>query len=314
LIPGLKAGILCRGADVRDPLSSSISRRVRAPAPTLSYEFFPPRDDDARAQIREVVSTIAPDFATVTYGAGGSTRDHTFETALELNALLPCAHHLTILRHTTTELETIVERIRGAGLRNIIAIRGDAPRDAEAFPRTPGGLGHADELVALIKRVAPSVDVIVAGYPEGHTEALSARHEMEVLRRKQDYGADVVFTQLFYENDVFYRWRDACLRAGISLPIVPGLMAVSSPRQLRKISRLCGATLPDRLMAELDRWESDAEERARVGADWCVRQAEDLLRNGVPGIHIYCLNRSHPAIEVGRRVGLALGREAPRGA
>ena len=291
-----------------DAFLARISQRVRAGGPTLSYEFFPPRDQEARERIREIVSRAAPDFATVTYGAGGSTREHTFETALELNSVLPCAHHLTILRHTTRELEGIVGRIWDAGLRNLIAIRGDRPKGLDRFPSTPDGPGHAEELVALIKRVAPRADVIVAGYPEGHKEAVSAGHDIEVLRRKQDLGADLIFTQLFYENDVFYRWRDACLRAGITIPIVPGLMAVSSPRQLRKISELCGAALPQGLMRQLDGRDDHAEEHARISAEWCIRQAVDLLSNDVPGIHIYCLNRLHPAIEVGQHVGRVLGR------
>ena len=126
------------------------------------------------------------------------------------------------------------------------------------------------------------------------------------LKRKQDAGAALVFTQLFYENDAFYRWRDRCRRAGVTLPIVPGLMAVSSPPQLRKIAELCGAALPEGLMRELDRWEDEPEARARVGAEWCIRQAKDLLANGAPGIHLYCLNRSHPAIEVGQTVRRAI--------
>jgi len=294
-----------------DAACRRISRCLHAGRPTLSYEFFPPRDEASHHRIREILSSASPDFATVTYGAGGSTRDRTFETALELNSLLPCAHHLTILRHTRAELEHIVRRIEDAGISNVIAIRGDPPKGQDRFPLTVGGLAHAEDLVALIRRVAARIEIIVAGYPEGHKEALSPDHDVDVLKRKQDLGADLVFTQLFYENDAFYRWRDRCRRAGVTLPIVPGLMAVSSPPQLRKISELCGASLPEGLMRELDRWEDEPEARARVGADWCIRQAMDLLANEAPGIHIYCLNRSHPAIEVGQAVSRAVGPRSP---
>jgi methylenetetrahydrofolate reductase (NADPH) len=275
---------------------------------TLSYEFFPPRDHAARERVHDIVSRIRPDFATVTYGAGGTTRDRTFDMAFEINARVPCAHHLTILRHTREELRNIIARIREAGMRNIIAIRGDPPKGQAEFPLTAGGFRHADELVALIKETAPEVTVIVAGYPEVHQEALSARHDLQMLKRKQDAGADLIFTQLFYDNEFFFRWRDRCAAAGIELPIIPGLMAVSSPRQLRKIAELSGASLPAELMGELDRFRDDEEARARAGAEWCSRQALDLLEHGVPGIHLYCLNRSHPAIEVGLAVRAWAGR------
>ena len=269
---------------------------------TLSYEFFPPRDEAARARIHEIIDTIRPDFATVTYGAGGTTRHRTFDMAFEVNRRVPCAHHLTILRHTREELRQIVVRIREAGLRNIIAIRGDPPKGQKDFPLTAGGFRHAEELVALIKRISPDVTVIVAGYPEVHQEALSPDHDLQMLRRKQDAGADLIFTQLFYQNDAFYRWRDRCVAAGIVLPIIPGLMAVSSPRQLRKIAELSGASLPAELVRDLEHCGEDEERRIRVGAEWSSRQALDLLDSEVPGVHLYCLNRSHPAIEVGLAV------------
>ena len=287
-----------------------IAEIVAGDRPTLSCEFFPPRTPHAHARIHRIVSTLCPDFATVTYGAGGSTRDSTFETALQLDALLPCAHHLTVLRHTAEELERIVDGIRNAGIANIVAVRGDPPRGERRFPHTPGGLGHADALVTLIRRVAPDTSIIVAGYPEGHQEARSAEQDVRMLLRKQEAGADVVFTQLFYENSAFYRWRDRCRRIGVTLPIVPGLMAVSSPRQLRKIALLCGASLPAALIGALERWEADPDARARTGAGWAIRQVEDLLAHGVPGIHIYCLNDPHPAIEVGRAMSRLAGREA----
>jgi methylenetetrahydrofolate reductase (NADPH) len=249
-----------------------------------------------------MVGTIRPDFVTVTYGAGGTTRHRTFDIAIELNGRVSCAHHLTVLKHTRQELREIVGRIRDAGLQNIIAIRGDPPKGETEFPVTRGGLRHANELVALIKDVAPEITVIVAGYPEAHQEAASPEHDLQMLKRKQDAGADLIFTQLFYRNDVFFRWRDRCHAMGIDLPTIPGLMAVSSPRQLRKIAELSGASLPADLMRVLDRWKDDEAARVRVGAEWCVRQALDLLENGVPGVHLYCLNRSHPAIEVGLAV------------
>lgn len=274
----------------------------------LSFELFPPKtvegEESLWSHVRQL-NEFSPAYFTCTYGAGGSTRDKTLAITREVKRLCgtAVASHLTCVGATTTDLEAYLEAALAAGVDAIVALRGDPPQGATAFEPVPGGLRYANELVALIRARFPQFGVAVAGYPETHQEAPSAEVDLANLKRKVDAGADVVITQLFYNNDDFWRFRDRCDAAGVKVPIVPGVLPVTNLAQIQRLTRLCKASLPvdftDRL-AERD----DAEWQFQVGVEQATAQVEALVRSGVPGLHFYVLNRSQATTAVLRAVAL----------
>lgn len=280
-------------------------RFAAATRPLLSYEFFPPKSDAGMAALQEAVEGLVhthPDFVTVTYGAGGSTRNLTFEIAALLRRFRygPVMPHLTCVGSSRDELHAIADRIWEDGFRNIMTLRGDPPKGETAFTPPADGLACARDLVALLKSRHPGFSLGVAGYPEGHPEAVSPQSELDYLKSKIDAGADFITTQLFLENDAYYRFVDRCRAAGISVPILPGLMPALSLPQIRRITAMCGAALPPELVKRLEH-AGDHPERATsaqmsAGILWCTEQIVDLLQQGVPGIHLYILNQIRPAM------------------
>jgi methylenetetrahydrofolate reductase (NADPH) len=279
------------------PLSELFAQR----RPLRSIEFFPPKDGagvEALRQTAAALKRIAPDFVSVTYGAGGSTRQRTAEVSAILRGdfgftVMP---HLTCVGHSRAELEEIADRIHADGFRNVMALRGDPPKGAQEFSAAPDGLRHANELVSLLKERKPDLCLGVGGYPEKHPEAPSPEADLENLKRKVDAGAAFVTTQLFFDNEVYYRFVERCRRASITVPIVPGVMPVLSVRQVQRFTSMCGTSLPATLMRRLEAAGDAPEIVEAVGIDWSLTQIRDLLARGAPGYHLYILNRAKSAL------------------
>ena len=266
-----------------------------------SLEFFPPRDDAGAEALRRTAAAlqrIGPDFVSVTYGAGGSTRERTAQISALLRnefgfTVMP---HLTAVNHTQAEVEAVAEGHYQQGIRNIMALRGDLPDGVPAATAFKDDLRFGCDVVALLKRLHPDLCVGVAGYPEKHPEAPSFEADLLNLRRKVDAGASFVTTQLFFDNEAYYRFVDRCRDAGITVPIVPGIMPVLSLKQITRIASMCGASLPERLIRRIDAAGDHPEIMEAVGIDWALTQIRDLLDRGAPGYHLYILNRAHSAL------------------
>ncbi|MCU0959148.1 MAG: methylenetetrahydrofolate reductase [NAD(P)H] [Pirellulaceae bacterium] len=268
----------------------------------LSFELYPPRTRAGeQALFRHVRELVAcqPDFLTCTYGAGGSTRTKTLDVVSEVRRAfsVPVAAHLTCVDSSVDQLRAYLDAARAAGVDYIVALRGDPPQGQGEFRPPAGGLSHANELVALIRAEYPDFGVAVAGYPETHREAPSPEADVQFLRRKVDAGADVVITQLFYCNDDFFRFRERCEKAGIRVPIVPGILPVNNLAQIQRITTMCGARLPASLVSDLQA-QDDAEWQYQVGVEYATRQVRQLVQRGVPGIHFYVLNKSSSTLAV----------------
>lgn len=280
-------------------------------AATFSFEFFPPKTDEAAMQLFERAGELAglrPAFVSVTYGAGGSTRDRTRDivTRLKGELGLEAAAHLTCVGHSRGELIDILSHYRSRGIENIVALRGDKPAGEAAFTPAADGLRYANELVSLIRdRFADAFGIAVAGYPEGHPETTCRLTDLDNLKRKVDAGADAIITQLFFDNRDLYEFRDSCDVAGIGAPIIAGIMPILSGKGIRRMAGLCGARIPAKLMRRLAAAGDDDADVARVGIDWATQQCRDLLDHQVRGIHFYTLNRSQATVEIYRRLGAA---------
>lgn len=277
----------------------------------LSFELFPPKTPQGVTSLFQHVDRLMefrPSFITCTYGAGGSTQETTLEIVARVHREfgLPVATHLTCVGRTVEQLRQYLSAARAEGIENVVALRGDPPRGDTSFRPVPGGLRYANELVALIRSEFPDFGIAVAGYPETHQEAPSPEADLANLKRKVDAGADVVITQLFYNNDDFFRFRERCEAVGIGVPIVPGLLPVTNLAQIQRITSLCGAKLPAEFVRRLEAAGDDAAAQFAVGTEFATRQTQALVAAGVPGIHFYVLNRSEAAAEVLRNTDLPL--------
>lgn len=271
--------------------------------PGLSFELFPPRTPAGiRSLYRHVekLTAFAPDFMTCTYGAGGSTRDKTLEIVSQIKRQfeIPVASHLTLVDASRDDLTRYLAEARQQGIDHIVALRGDPPSGRGYFQAAPGGFRHANQLVALIRAEFPDFGIAVAGYPETHQEAASPEIDLVNLKRKVDAGADIVITQLFFDNQDFFRFRDRCRAAGISIPIVPGILPVLSLQQVKKITALCGARLPEVFARKLLQRPDDADWQMQAGIEHATRQAGELLSAGAGGLHFYVLNKSDSAAAI----------------
>lgn len=275
----------------------------------ISFELFPPKTEAGMASLSDHVRRLnrfQPSYFTCTYGAGGSTRGTTLQVVQKVREItqLPVASHLTCVGSTVAELEAYLDQALAEGTDYIVALRGDPPKGAERFEAVEGGLRYANELVELIRGRTPAVGIAVAGYPETHQEAPDPQTDLENLKRKVDAGADIVITQLFYENDDFYRFRDRCVAAGISVPIVPGILPVTKFSQALRIASMCKASIPDRLREAMTAQE-DPQHQFKIGVEHARMQTEDLQKHGVPGIHYYVLNKSEAAEQLLKGMELA---------
>ena len=269
----------------------------------LSFELFPPKSEAGEAQLFENLRDLVaqqPSFITCTYGAGGSTRVKTLDIIARVREQfgLPVASHLTCVGSTVEQLRAYLDEAWRRGIPNIVALRGDPPRGETNFRPVAGGLRYANELVSLIRAEFPGFGVAVAGYPEKHQEAPSLEIDLENLKRKVEAGADVVITQLFYDNADFFRFREHCQQMGIRVPIVPGILPVTNLAQIQRIASLCGARLPARFQQDLQRHENDEAGQFEVGVEFATRQVQELIDSGVPGIHFYVLNKSPATVRV----------------
>ena len=278
-----------------------ISELFAQKRPVRSLEFFPPKDETGVETLRTAAASLKrmnPDFVSVTYGAGGTTRDRTAQVSALLKqefgfTVMP---HLTCVGHSSDELTKVADQIHAAGFRNVMALRGDPPKGATEFQVASGGYRHAHQLVALLKARHPDLCLGVAGYPEKHPEAASLETDLTHLKRKVDAGADFVTTQLFFDNTLYYRFVEKCRANGIAVPIVPGIMPVLSLKQIQRFTSMCGATLPQTLITRLEVAAENTDVVETIGIDWALTQIRGLLANGAPGYHLYILNRAKGAL------------------
>lgn len=265
----------------------------------VSFELFPPKTDEGMQALCDNVRRLCdfkPSYFTCTYGAGGSTRGTTLDVLKKVREItdLPVASHLTCVGSTVAELESYLNDAVAQGVDYIVALRGDPPKGTDKFVAMEGGFRYANELVELIQGEFASLGIAVAGYPEVHQEAPDAKTDMENLKRKVDAGADIIITQLFYDNIDFFRFRDRCNAAGINVPIVPGVLPVTNFKQAQRIASMCKANIPydlEKAMTDND----DAGVQFQIGVEHARKQTINLIEGGVPGIHYYVLNKSEAA-------------------
>ena len=286
---------------------------------TFSFEFFPPQltgTVDRLFAIIQRLEQLKPSFVSVTYGAGGSTRQLTHDLVMRIHSStdLDPVPHLTCVCHTESEIRQILERYTLAGISNIMALGGDLPRDRPAYDRTTDAFRHAADLVRFIQKFNASgahpheqgFGIGVAGFPEGHPATPNRLVEMDYLKAKVDAGIDYICTQLFFDNRDFYDFRDRCELAGIRVPIVAGIMPITSKRNLERIAELAaGSRFPAGLLKGVARAGDDPEAIKRVGVQWGTEQCRDLLDHQVRGIHFYTLNQSDATVQIYQHLGVS---------
>lgn len=278
--------------------------------PVVSFEFFPPKTEDGeRSFLSKTVPTLAalkPDFCSVTYGAGGTTRAKTLAIVDQIQRThrLTALAHLTCVGSTREQLLDIARQARDLAIHNILALRGDPPAGSQHFERTAGGFDYAWQLVALLRDFG-GFCVGVAGFPEGHTACTEGREvDWQRVKAKVDHGADFIISQLFFDNAHYFRFRDYLARLGVSVPIFPGIIPILSANQIKKFTSLCGAELPNPLRERLDQLDDD-EATVDFGIEYATRQCEELLRGGAPGLHFYTLNKARSTTAILNNLGLA---------
>jgi len=285
-----------------------ISELYRSGTFGLSVEVFPPKSEKGDAilfQTLEELTRYQPAFVSCTYGAGGSTSKRTIELCniIQNRFQTPATAHFTCVVSTRDELIEWLRSASEVGINNIMALRGDPPAGQETFVPADGGLRYANELVALIREHFPEMGVGVAGYPEVHPDAPDAETDLANLKRKVDAGADAVYTQLFFNNEKFHDFRERCVQAGIQCPIIPGIMPITEFKRIQRISSMCNSELPAELTSRLEAVQDDAEAQFEIGVEFAIKQSQELIDDGVPGIHFYALNRSQAC----KRIFDALG-------
>ncbi|MCS6992954.1 MAG: methylenetetrahydrofolate reductase [NAD(P)H] [Anaerolineales bacterium] len=289
-----------------------IAHILSRPGTQFSFEFFPPKTPEGSAILFETIEQLTPlqpAFVSVTYGAGGSTRDLTRDLVIRLQreTSLNVVAHLTAVGASRAELHAILEDYARAGIENLMVLRGDPPRDHPDYVPPPDGFRYAADLVAYIKKHFPHFGIGVAGFPEGHPETPNRLLEIEHLKAKVEAGADYICTQLFFDNRDFYDFCERCELAGISVPILAGIMPITSLSGLKRMAELAlGARIPAKLLRAVQRAEDD-KAIERIGIHWTTEQVFDLYDHNVKGIHFYTLNRSRPTLKVYEILGKSLG-------
>ncbi len=275
-----------------------IRQLLAAGRPSFSFEFFPPKSDEAAAQLERTIAelrALAPTFVTVTYGAGGSTREKTIDivSRIKRDTGMEAMAHLTCVGSTRAELAGVLQRLVDAGIENVLALRGDPPKGQTAFTATEGGFSYASELVQFIREsYGNRLCLGGAGYPEKHIECGNPHVDLRHLKTKVDAGLDFITTQLFFDNRRYFEFVERARAIGIRVPIIPGIMPITNAAQVERFTVSCGATLPFKLAAELDRRRNDPKAVLQLGVAHATSQCIDLLMGGAPGIHFYTLNRS----------------------
>jgi len=280
-----------------------------ATAPVVSFEFFPPKTEEGVETLYRTVEELKPcrpSFVSVTYGAGGSTRDRTLELVARIQRDLGITTmaHLTCVGSTKDEIRDTLKRLHDSGIRNVLALRGDPPKGEKEFQAVAGGFSYATELVAFIRELGMDFCVGAACYPEGHVECPELEADLEHLVQKVDAGADFLVSQLFFDNEDYRAFVRRARSAGISIPIVPGLMPVTNASQVERFTKMCGSRIPQELYRRLRIVENDSAAVVATGVQWAVDQGRQLLAQGAPGLHFYTLNRSSATLAVHAALGL----------
>lgn len=264
--------------------------------PSISFEFFPPKDETGFAALRQSLAALRelrPTYVSVTYGAGGSTRRQTLDlvTEIQRDHAIEVMAHMTCLGASRDELHGVLSRLADAGIENVLALRGDPPRGADSFTPHPDGFSHASELAAFA-RAGFRFCLGGACYPEKHPEAPSLDADMHHLKRKVEAGCEFLITQLFFDNRAYFDFVARARAMGIGVPILPGIMPITNVEQVERFTRMCGATIPASLLAELHHLKADANAVLSLGVAHATAQCLELLQRGAPGIHFYTLNKS----------------------
>jgi methylenetetrahydrofolate reductase (NADPH) len=273
-----------------------IGQILESRRPVFSFEFFPPKTDEGQRTLERTLAVLkddAPDYVSVTYGAGGTTRDRTVEITkwIKQDLGIEAMAHLSCVGEPKDRLVELLEEIGEAGIDNVLALRGDPPRGQEHWEPHPQGLSYSVELIRLVKERFDFA-VGAACFPEVHPDAPDRESDLRYAREKVEAGADFLITQLFFDNELYFRFVEDARAAGIAVPIIPGIMPVTNLSQIKTITGMCGATIPDELGRELDGRADDPEAVAELGVAYATLQCSDLLARGAPGIHFYTLNRS----------------------
>jgi len=264
--------------------------------PVFSFEFFPPKTDEGQATLEQTLAVLKddqPDYVSMTYGAGGSTRNRTVELTkwIKQELGIEAMAHLSCVGEPRERLVEILEEIAGAGIENVLALRGDPPRGESQWKPHPGGLHYSVDLIRLA-RERFDFCIGAACFPEVHPDAADRVSDLRYARAKQDTGAGFLITQLFFDNELYFDFVDEARAAGITVPIVPGIMPITNYGQIKRFTEMCGASIPDKLERELNGRADDPEAVAELGVAYATLQCSDLLARGAPGIHFYTLNRS----------------------
>lgn len=275
----------------------------------LSIEIFPPKTPEGDESLRQTLKELVPyhpSFVSCTYGAGGSTSKRTVEWCQEIQSKtgIAATAHFTCVGSTKAELVEWLQFAWNAGIRNIMALRGDPPAGVAEFKAVDGGLEHANELVTLIREHFPDMGIGVAGYPEKHPAAPSFEVDFQNLIRKVKAGADAVYTQLFFNNANFLRFRDLLERERLGVPVIPGIMPITEFARIQRITALCGAVIPPGLATRLEAVKDDKNAQYEIGVEYATAQCRELIDAGVPGLHLYCLNKSHACARILESLGL----------
>jgi methylenetetrahydrofolate reductase (NADPH) len=269
---------------------------ARADRPVFSFEFFPPKTDEGEQNLREALGALRelePDFVSVTYGAGGSTRGLTLALTkwIKQELGIEAMAHLSCVGTTRDELCVILDSLLDAGIENVLALRGDPPRDADGWQPHPGGLRYSSELAALIAARYPAC-VGAAAFPEVHPEAVDRASDLRFLKQKVDSGVSFLITQLFFDNEAYFQFVEEARAVGIEVPIIPGIMPITDVSQIKRFTDMCGASIPSALLADLEARADCPDAVRELGVSYATLQCAELLARGAPGIHFYTLNRS----------------------
>ncbi|MCC5815416.1 MAG: methylenetetrahydrofolate reductase [NAD(P)H] [Leptospira sp.] len=290
-------------------MAEHISKILSENNPSISFEFFPPKNQDSSNILFNTISELMPlhpSYVSVTYGAGGSTRDLTRDLVVKLQkeTSLSIVSHLTCVGHTKDDIREILTKYRESGIKNIMALRGDPPQGQKEFQAVENGFHYASELVSFIKKEFPEMGIGVAGFPEGHPVTPNRLMEIEYLKQKVDAGADYICSQLFFDNSDFYDFCERCELAGIKVPIIAGIMPITSRNSINRMAELAlGSRFPAKLLKNLSRAVDDSYAE-NVGIHWATEQVRDLLDNQIRGIHMYTLNRSKATLKIYESIGI----------
>jgi methylenetetrahydrofolate reductase (NADPH) len=286
-------------------------RKAALGRPVVSFEFFPPKTDEGDLSLLQktvpALQQLKPDYCSVTYGAGGGTREKTLGIVdrIQREHGLTTMCHLTCVNSTAEQLREVLEDARRRGVKNILALRGDPPGASGEFKTTEGGFEFSYQLVRFIKE-AGGFCIGAAGFPEGHIACKEGREvDWDRLKHKVDSGADFVLTQLFFDNQDFFRFRDYLAKKGLNVPVCPGIIPILSASQIKRFTAMCGASLPASLLGKLELYVDNDEACAEFGIQFATEQCAELLRGGVPGLHFYTLNKVRSTAHVVRNLGLA---------